>query len=245
MSFFINLIRKSVTMKRENIQNNFLLKLVLVVSLATISVAGFYLFNASRYQKNVELVSIDKGSSVTGVFKLRKNATEYQKERFEVLTESMKNNNVPEQDIAALIAENFIIDFFTWTNKVHFNDVGGLQYIENSIAPSVMNQAIHTFYNDFHVYLEKGTHKSTLEVASSSTDVVETEYMLQRQIINDVSGKETQKEIIKDGYLVTVSWEYKMMPNFSTDGYQQQAKIIVVKDDTGVLRIMEVSNEEI
>lgn len=223
-------------------QNNFLLKVVLVLSLCTLSIGGFYLFKASQYQNSNQVATVDKTDSI---FKLRKNATPYQKERYNALIEMMDKSPEDHASIAALIAENYVIDFYTWTNKLHFNDVGGLQYLEPSIAPAVMNQALRYFYHDFNVYLEKGTHTSTLEVSETQTEVDPTEYLLQREIISAMTGNVTQEEIKKEGFAVKVTWDYVGQSGFSTESYQREAIITLVQDDSGVLRIMEVTHEEI
>ncbi len=227
-------------MSQKNRQGNFLLIVVLILSLVTISVGGFYLVKATSYQKDKPVAGVENNDNI---FKLRKNATAFQRERYEALTKAMKANPVEKEEVAKLVAENYIADFYTWTNKLHFNDVGGLQYIETSFATSVMTQAIVGFYNDLNYYLENGGVANTLEVSEIKSEVEETEYILQRQIIS-LSGNETQKEIKKPGYAVTLMWDYLPQSGFDTTEYQRSTTLILVEDDQGILRIMESSHEE-
>lgn len=227
-------------MSKNKKQGNFLLSIVLMVSFLTLAVGGYYLIVAASYQKNKEVATVEQSNNT---FKLRKNATEYQRELYASLTDTMKNSPSDQETIATLIAKSYVADFYTWTNKLHFNDVGGLQYIETSLASSVMNQAIQNFYNDFNYYLESGSVKNTLEVQDISSTIEPTEYILQKQIISAMTGNETQKEIKKDGYAVTLEWSYVPQSDFDTSVYQKEATIIVVKDESGVLRIMESDYE--
>lgn len=227
-------------MSQNKKQGNFLLTLVLIISLLSIAVGGYYLLNAASYQKDKEVATVENNKNI---FKLRKNATEFQRELYDSLIDTMKLSPSDQESIAVLIAKNFVADFYTWSNKLHFNDVGGLQFIETTLAGSVMNQAIQNFYNDFHYYLENGDVKDTLEVQSISSTVQPTEYLLQRQIISAMTGNETQKEIKKEGFAVTLKWTYVPQESFDTSVYQNETTIIVVEDDLGVLRIMESSHE--
>lgn len=233
-------IRKSVYMSKNKKQGNFLLTIVLIVSILSLAVGGYYLVVAASYQKNKEVATLEQSKNV---FKLRKNATSYQRELYESLIDAMKNSPSDQESISTLIAKSYVADFYTWTNKLHFNDVGGLQYIETSLASSVMNQAIQNFYNDFNYYLESGNVKNTLEVESITASSEPTEYILQKQIISAMTGNETQKEIKKDAFAVTLEWNYVPQAGFDTSQYQNKSTIIVVEDDLGVLRIMESNYE--
>lgn len=235
----ITMEKESGNMLKKDQQGKYLRTLVIICSIASFAVGGYYLTQAMMNQNDNNVVEKEKNDKY---FKIRTNATGYQRSVYTELNDVLANNKDDEKQVAELITKNFVADFYTWTNKFHFNDVGGLQFVDKTIAPSVMNQALQYFYNDMAYYLNENKVAKTLEVSGATTRVSTVEYVLQRQIIGQ-SGRETQAEIKKPGYEVTVNWSYKEQDGFDTSKYQRQGSVILVKDDEGVLRIMEVSHD--
>lgn len=223
----------------KNNQSRYLLIGVIIVSLFTLGIGGFYLIQALQYQNETQISSVEKNDNY---FKIRRNATELQRSLYKTLNEAMDAEPVNESLVAKSVSENFVADFFTWTNKLHFNDVGGLQYVHPNIAQSVMSKALEYFYFDMGKYIEDGTISNTLEVVSISSSATEIDYELQ-PLIYDENYNVTQEQKVVPGYEVELNWTYKESDILAVSTYQKSANIFVVKDDSGIFRIVEVRYE--
>ncbi|CAM4263126.1 hypothetical protein H9L01_03865 [Erysipelothrix inopinata] len=220
-------------MKDKHKQSRALMGFILVLSLITVSVGSYYIVKANNNRSGIEKIGHvqDKNNFYT----LRNNATEYQKELYAQLTEELSKPIKDDEKISELVAKSFVADYFTWSNKLRNNDVGGIQYIMKDYQKSVYDYATDTMYNDAYYYIQKGKVSETLEVTK----------------INSTTSKDTFELISKDkkepnekieGYRVTLDWEYKPSTVVETSKYQNKASIMVVKDTDGMFSIMEVTN---
>lgn len=220
---------------------------ILILSLTTLSVGGFFAYRA--YQSKT---SIDGGTtSENSFYSLRKNATEYQKELYKELTSKLKEDPRDDKLISELIAQNFVADFYTWTNKLRFNDVGGMQYIHKDLD-WVYGQALDTFYNDMRYYKEKGKLDQTLEVTSSSASAKKDKLVLIEQEDELVTLEDgTVNTVTNDVertipvYRVSITWKYKDSDVLNVSEFQQKADIYVTKDEDGLYSIMEVDDGQV
>ena len=207
-------------------QNRFFTFFIVLLSIAVLSVGGYFGIQAARDIDTSNKPQIDK----TEDYPLRKNATDYQKEIHKELLTSIKEKADDKNLIAELIAKNFVADYYTWSNKVQFNDVGGLQYIHVDSQKSVYDKSLDTFYNDLRYYLEDKSVSDTLE-------------------IENVKTKSSQIEIEMDeneipAYLIETTWTYQESSLLNIQEYQTKAYIKVIEDDEGHFSIVEVNGNE-
>ncbi|RNM30876.1 hypothetical protein EF876_03155 [Erysipelothrix rhusiopathiae] len=201
--------------------NKLLLILVFVLSIGTLSVGGFFAIQAwQTYQTTLTKATISNHSQ----YSLRNNATAYQKEVYEELASVESGSDAL---ISELISKNFIADFYTWTNKVRMNDVGGIQFLHPDIKVWVYDQALDRFYNDMRVYIEREQVDQTLEVSGVDVTSTKTKFLLNDQEV--------------PAYQVHATWTYKESTVLDTKNYQHEAQITVVKQND-TYSIVEVTN---
>lgn len=202
--------------------------LVMISTLLVVSVGGYFIVMGYLNQSSVKTVN---SISSNEYYLLRSNATDYQKEIYKELTTALEQKPQDEKQVAQLIAKNYVADFYTWTNKINTQDVGGVQFLHNEIRKPVRDQALETFYNDMNYYLEKGLISSSLEVSDSTASVTKRKYQV---------DKETDAE----AFVVDIKWNYKESPSLNISKYQKEAQVYVVKDEQGIYSIVEVRYEK-
>lgn len=190
-----------------------------------ILLAGFYFaYPTFRDMQREGESQVDK----TVTYPLRKNASEYQKELHETMMQAIKDENY--EKASGLLAESFVADFYTWTNKDRITDVGGLQYLEKDLRSWVYDLALETNYQDFASLLSKNKAKRSLEVVDSRSRVEKDEIIYQKKR--------------HEAYRVFLTWEYAESDVLDLSVYPNEAIATVIVDDDGLLSIVEVLYEE-
>ncbi len=158
---------------------------------------------------------------------LRDNPTDVQKEYFKQLKEAIEGEEpADEATVVSLVAQNYVTDFYTWTNKAGQYDIGGFCYIydgefENSdhYKDNVYQQARDGFYKYLSTYATKYGKENILEV--TDVQVVSCQKMSDPYVINEHSAwKQDANEEWYDyrvdepyeWYLVHCKWNYKETP---------------------------------
>ncbi len=164
-------------------------------------------------------------------YHLRLDATDLQKDLFKKLAKSLEASNPDDVESATLVVENFVADFYTWTNKAGQYDVGGLFYVYSPQKIQIYNQARNQFYYYLSTYIEKYGSKNLLEVTS----------------VNAKGGKVDNIEIDGqsfDTYYVKAEWTYKDSSTFSPLGYIDKQNFLVIKNADNRFEIVEAYGDE-
>ncbi len=223
-------------------QGRFMVLMSVVVSLVVIAITGGFYLRTMGKNTEIDASGIKKDEA----YSIRNNATPYQKQLYESLKEAMKEESVDKNQVAGLVAQNFVADFYTWTNKFRLNDVGGIQFVYEPIRASVFAKAQSSTYLDLYYYLNNGGLKKTLEVMH----VESTDARAVRMFINDEKGEEervdplTQKPVkgkTHEAIQVDVKWEYKDSVVLDTQDYESDATITLIENEKGHFVIVEVA----
>lgn len=153
---------------------------------------------------------------------LENNATKIYKKYFRELEKELEDLKVDEENYVSLVSQLFIIDFYTLSNKVTNQDVGGVQFIHSSIQDNFSLKATDTIYKyvESNIYGNRSQKLPTVkDVKVSSVKNISYQY-------ND--------SIDEFAYQVEVSISYKR-----DLGYDKSKTIILVHEDN-VLSIVEV-----
>lgn len=201
-------------------QRRLFMKLGLTLSLLILVAGAFFLYPTYMDMRREGESQVDK----TVPYPLRKNATTYQKELHEKMMDAFDSNHFDKA--SAYLAESFIADFYTWTNKDRITDVGGLQYLSPSVRSWVYDLALETNYQDFAYLVERNEARKSLEVVSTKSRVEKDTLMYHNKP--------------HEAYRVFVNWEYAESSVVDTEIYPQEAIVAVIKDDDGLLSIVEV-----
>ena len=122
--------------------------IVIIVILITLIVAGIILYihkkgnDSSESAKEIVVTNnIEKYGYV-----LTDNDTDYYKELFEKLKNTLNEETVDEEKYVNLVSQLFVTDFYTLSNKLNSSDIGGLQYILASSRDNFALKAKDTMY---------------------------------------------------------------------------------------------------
>ena len=147
-------------------------------------------------------------------YKLDENETEIYKSEFDKLENILTQDEINYEDYAKQVAKLFIIDFYTLDNKLSKNDIGGVEFIKESMRDNFIEEARSTFYKYLEVKSDKRVQN--LPVVSEITDV----------LVEDTEFKYADKTIDENAYKVTISWIYE-----EDLGYETETKMVLVNEN--------------
>lgn len=215
-----NLFKNPKTRKR-----NLILAILPFVILA--SICGFIAFKSvSSISGNAQGNSKDsyKDSIDSMDYHLRSNATKYQTELFKDLTKAVEDGS-DKYEIAKLVAENYVADFYTWSNKDGTYDVGGMYYVYSPQKTAIYTQARNTYYKYVTYYINQFGAKNLLEVENITPT------------LGDKVGTYEFEGKKYDSYFVTCEWTYKNEDTFkdinmkSGDGFVKKEYFTIIEKD--------------
>lgn len=215
-----NLFKNPKTRKR-----NLILAILPFVILA--SICGFIAFKSvSSISGNAQGNSKDsyKDSIDSMDYHLRSNATKYQTELFKDLTKAVEDGS-DKYEIAKLVAENYVADFYTWSNKDGTYDVGGMYYVYSPQKTAIYTQARNTYYKYVTYFINQFGAKNLLEVENITPT------------LGDKVGTYEFEGKKYDSYFVTCEWTYKNEDTFkdinmkSGDGFVKKEYFTIIEKD--------------
>ena len=192
-----NLFKNPKTRKR-----NLILAILPFVIIA--SICGFIAFKSvNSISGNAQGTSKEsyKDSIASMDYHLRSNATKYQTELFRELTKAIEDGT-DKYNIARLVAENYVADFYTWSNKDGTYDVGGMYYVYSPQKTTIYTQARNTYYKYVTYYINQFGAKNLLEVENITST------------LGDKVGSYEFEGKKYDSYFVTCEWTYKNEDTF-------------------------------
>ena len=194
---------------------------------------------------------------------LRDNPTDLQKEYFAKLKSAVEDgvvDEVPADDktIAELVAENYVIDFYTWTNKRGQYDIGGMIFVydgeyENGdhYKENVYQAARDGFYKYVSAYGSEYGKENLLEVESvevTRSEKLSSPYYINEHIANrkDADGEwyDYREDVPYDGYSISVRWTYKENNSLNVNNFANSINLAVINRD-GRFEIVEASENTI
>lgn len=190
-----------------------------------------------------------------GVYTLRRQATSYQIELFELLVSAHEQFYATNSDedlkvYASVIVRNFIADFFTLSNKESRSDVGGLQFFSEDITGRFRNFAIDKFYLYLNQYIEMFGSEALPTVSSTTILNVEFAYLTTEieDESNELEGENTRldEEEIRT-VIIDVEWSYEHTTLPYINEFQTMARIVLVEREESVriytIEFIEVETE--
>lgn len=190
-------------------------------------ICGFIAFKSvSSISGNAQGTSKDsyKDSIDSMDYHLRSNATKYQTELFKDLTKAVEDGS-DKYEIARLVAENYVADFYTWSNKDGTYDVGGMYYVYSPQKTTIYTQARNTYYKYVSYYINQFGAKNLLEVENITST------------LGDKVGTYEFEGKKYDSYFVTCEWTYKNEDTFkdismkSGDGFAKKGYFTIIEKD--------------
>ena len=186
--------------------------LITLIIIVILSIIGMLLYNYFTSDEPKEVKTI-KSISEYG-YELKENETKLYKDEFDNLDKILSKKEVDYEEYAKAIAKLFIIDFYTLDNKLSKNDIGGIEFIKESMRDNFIEEARSTFYKYLEVKSDSRNQNLPEVSQIDSVYVTKTEF------------KYSDKTIEENAYKVTISWDYK-----EDYGYEKEANMIIVKED--------------
>ena len=131
--------------------------------------------------------------------------TGYMKEVFGELETVLNQGEVDYQEYARLLAQLFVIDFYTLDNKINKYDVGGLEYILSNSVDTFRQKAVDTIYRD----IVDNTYRDRIQDLPEITNV---------EIVNVKDTTFTLNEEEVEAIKVTMRYEYRKDLGYDTEG---------------------------
>lgn len=228
-------------------------------------------FGSIAFKEGKVLLNLAKGSAPVETkpeniiesmgYILRDNPTDIQKEYFKELKEAIEEEHeepIDDATIAGMVAKNYIVDFYTWTNKQGKYDVGGIEYIydgefENSehYKENVYLSAKDGFYKYMSTYATQYGKENLLEVEDVS---VISKKMPDKYVINEHSSWKQDSDgewydyridVPYDWFYVQCRWTYKPTDKLTLSKFATSVNLAIIKNKDGVYQIVEASENTI
>lgn len=127
------------------------------------------------YRNNLDNYDIKVVSKIDDYnYNLDSNETRIYKKYFKELKNILDEEKKDEEEYAKLISKLFVIDFYTLTNKITNQDVGGLQFIHSGIRDNFYSKAVNTIYKYIKSNLYKNRHQLLPEVKDVEIKEIES-----------------------------------------------------------------------
>jgi len=174
---------------------------------------------------------------------LRRNATDYQLELFDLLVNAHEQFYADKSDeslkiYASTIVQNFVADFFTLSNKSSRSDVGGLQFFSEDVVDNFRSFAVDEFYLYLNQYIEmfgsellptvSSTEISRIEFGTRTIEAEDENVDLNAEDEN-VPAEEEIRTIIID-----IEWSYELTTLSYIDEFQTAARFVLVEHEESV-----------
>lgn len=186
-----------------------LIFLIIIIIIAILGCLAYYFLFSNNSQDEVKIIkSIDDYG-----YSLNENQTELYQTEFNALDEILSEENVDYEEYAKQVAKMFIIDFYTLSNKVSKNDIGGTEFIKESMRDNFIEEARSTFYKYLEVKSE-ARNQSLPEVSKIDSVSVENASFTYEDETTD-----------ENAYRITINWSYK-----EDLGYEDEANMIIVRE---------------
>lgn len=199
--------------KNKKKKNKVIIVLIVIIFIALLSIASYFVYD--KYIKNNDENEVKVIKEISKYnYKLLENKTQLYKDEFEVLDEILNSEEINYDEYAKQVAKMFIIDFYTLSNKESKNDIGGTEYVKESMRDNFIEEARSTFYK----YLEVKSESRTQKLPEVS--------IIENVLVEKTSFTYSDKTTDDNAYKVTISWNY-----IEDLGYEKEAKMILVKEN--------------
>ena len=182
-----------------------LVAILIVAAVASFAYAYYRITHKEKIPVVEEVKKEDEIQTNEFDYTLYENKSELYKEYFGHLKEELTKEEVNEEEYAKIVAELFVIDFYSLQDKTTSTDVGGLDFIYESMRENFVLKANDTIYKyvESNVY---GDRKQTLPKVKT----VEVKSVLKKPVKKSTVSDE-------NGYVVVVKIGYEKDLKFPTE----------------------------
>jgi len=186
--------KKTKTNPKKKGKSSFII-IVLLFLLSLCVLGAYYLyhefFNTDSNQVKVVSKIDDYG------YYLNNNTTKLYQKYYKQLENELADSKIDEEKYVTLLSQLFTIDFYTLSNKLTNQDIGGIQFFSSTLQERFKTEALNSIYKYVRNNTGKNRNQALPEVVKST--------------VLDVEEKEYKKKEFQDpnGFQTTVELEYK------------------------------------
>lgn len=189
--------------------------IVIIVVILLLAALAFLILRKTLFKETVKEPQVLNKIDDYGYVLKDNKSKKYQKE-FAELVKILKKDPVNEEEYASKIAEMFIIDFYSLSDKSAKTDVGGVDFVHPDILSNFLENAEDTLYKHVESNIYGNRNQSLPTIDSVNIESVEK--------ISFTYGEETDE----NAYLVKATWTYK---EEAFSDYQSKASMIFIHKD--------------
>jgi hypothetical protein len=191
-------------------------RVLTIILLVGVLLGLFYYKNRNTLQVVTVLEEIDSYN-----YQLESNATRIYKKYYKELEEELKDNKIDEKNYASLIAELFVIDYYTLSNKVTNQNIGGVQFIHSNLKDSFISSASSTIYK----YVKSNLYGNRRQKLPEVNDV-EIESIQEIKYSNgDYQDNSGYQVVVKVGYVN----DYNYPTSVTLTIIHEENKLVIVE----------------
>lgn len=142
------------------------------------------------------------------------------KDTFKELKTELSKDEVDKEKYASLVAELFIIDFYTLSNKTSINDVGGVQFVYSTYRSDFIDFARTGMYKQVQSNLDNDRSQDLPKV--KSVQIEEIELVVPSTILESEDFKNVTEA---NAYEIKINWTYT-----ESNDFQDSATMLIVED---------------
>lgn len=191
-------------------------KVILIIALIVILLAVASIFAYKAFSKpTIKEAKVLKEIKEYG-YVLKDNKSKKYQELFKDLVKILEKDEVNYEDYASKLAEMFIVDFYSLSDKTAKTDVGGVDIVHPDILNNFLENAEDTFYK----YVESNVYNNRKQNLPTVNTVTVDNIEKTSFTYNDT--------IDENAYKVKVSWDYT---DEEFANYQKEANLVFVNKD--------------
>jgi hypothetical protein len=200
--------------KKRKVKKKVKILLVIIILVAA-AIAGLLLYNHFNQKNTVKEAKVVSTVDKYG-YELKDNKSKKYQEMFAELKEILSAKEVDEEEYAKKIAEMFVYDFYSLSDKTAKTDIGGVDFVYPDVLENFLQNAQDTYYK----YVESNIYNNRKQTLPEVSDI-EIESVEQDEF---AYGDETDSE----AYTIKVKWSYT---SDSFSDYQDEAELVFIHDD--------------
>lgn len=209
--------RKTKITSKKKGRSSFII-LVLLFLLGLI-VAGAYHLYHEFFQNDSNQITVVSKIDNYGYY-LNSNTTKVYQKYYKQLESELKDSKVDEKNYVTLLSQLFAIDFYTLSNKLTNQDIGGIQFVASSLQERFKSEASNSVYKYVRNNMGKNRNQTLPEVVNVT--------------VSDIKEEEYDNHDFKDpsGFQTTVELEYK-----EDLGYPKALKLFFIHEENKLVLV--------
>lgn len=128
---------------------------------------------------------------------LESNATRIYKKYYKELEKELEDHKIDEENYASLVAQLFVIDYYTLNNKITNKNIGGTQFIHSELKNRFIEESSNTVYK----YVKNNLYGNRKQKLPEVNDVKISSIQEINYHKNDYQDSRAYQVVVKVGYV--------------------------------------------